>query len=144
MTTPKGPDAGLRSELRKGLPAAQWTHVESPVTSPGVPDTEFVLPGGVQGWVECKKSTAWAVTLRPLQISWLTRRCRLGGRAFVAVRRLTPRGDDELWLFRGSDAPELSDGGLRVVAPLGRWAGRPALWDWVGVEYILRFTVFGG
>jgi hypothetical protein len=143
MTVHKGPDAGLRSELRKGLHAWMWTHLESPTTSPGVPDTEFCAPGGAQGWVECKRTAAWAITLRPLQISWLTRRCRLGGRAFVAVRRITPKGDDELWLFRGSDAVALSDDGLRAAAPLGRWAGGPAMWSWAEVGDILRFTVFG-
>ena len=136
-TNPRGPDAGLRRELRAHLPAFQWSHLESPTTAPGAPDTEFCAPGGAQGWVECKRATAYALTLRPLQVAWLSRRARLGGRAFVAVRRITPKGADELWLYPGVRVVELAQLGLRCSEPLGVWGGGPEKWLWNEVSEIL-------
>lgn len=129
MTSPSGPDGGLRRELRARLPGWQFTHVESPTTAPGCPDTEFCAPGGAQGWVECKRTAAFTLTFRPLQVGWIERRTRLGGRVFVAVRRLTLKGADELWIYPGEKVRALVDRGLRVL-PLGCWAGGPAAWDW--------------
>ena len=133
MSSTSGPDAGLRRELRKHLSTFQWSHIESPTTAPGAPDTEFAAPGGCTGWVEAKRATAYALRFRPLQVGWISRRARLGGRVFVAVRRLTPKDDDELWLYPGARIMELVDVGLRAPHPLGQWTGGPTRWDWGAV-----------
>lgn len=137
MTSTSGPDAGLRRELRAHLKQWQWSHIESPTTSPGCPDTEFCAPGGGSGWVECKRTPAYALSFRPLQVGWLDRRSRLGGKCFVAVRRLTPKGLDELWLYPGVRVTELVEMGLRAPNPLGTWAGGPSKWNWREVSELL-------
>jgi hypothetical protein len=126
---PRGPDGGLRRELRTHLPLWQWTHIESPTTAPGCPDTEFCAPGGAQGWIECKRTAAWALSFQPLQPGWIDRRARVGGRVYVATRRLRP-DCDELWLHAGADVLLLVRGGLRAAPALGVWGGGPAGWAW--------------
>jgi hypothetical protein len=69
-------------------------------------------------------------------VAWLSRRARLGGRCFVAVRRLN-RGGDELWLYPGSRVVELVERGLRSDNLLGRWEGGPGRWDWDKVAEVL-------
>jgi len=81
-------DGGLRVEFRHRMPTWQWTSIESPLTAPGAPDSEYCAPGGGQGWIEFKATHAWAVKFRPLQPGWISRRARLGGSVFVAVRRV--------------------------------------------------------
>ena len=134
---PRGPDAGLRREFRARLVGWQWTSVESPLAAPGCPDSEYCAPGGASGWVEYKRTAAFAVTLRPLQVAWLQRRARLGGRCFVAVRRITAKGADELWLYPGGRVTELADSGLRTPGPLGVWPGGPAHWSWAEVGGVM-------
>ena len=126
---PRGPDAGLRRELRSHLNMWQWTHIESPTTAPGCPDTEFCSTGGVSGWIECKRTSAWALKFQTLQPGWISWRARLGGRVFIATRRYRPDAD-ELWLHRGADVITLAQGGLRAAEPLGVWGGGPARWGW--------------
>lgn len=133
----KGPDGGLRRVMRAKLPTWQFSHIESPTTAPGAPDTEFCSPRGRSGWIEAKRTAAWAIRFRPLQLAWHAKRTRLGGRSFVAVRRLGAKFD-ELWLFRGSDAELLALSGLREVLPLGLWAGGRDDWDWTGVARVLE------
>jgi hypothetical protein len=143
MTTTRAPsDGGLRALYRKHLPGFQLTAIESATTSPGVPDTEYCSPYGTQGWIENKRSDAWAVTIRPLQVAWISRRARLGGRVFIAVRRLTKGGPktqaaDELWLIHGRAVEALCDGGLRAVRSdfvLCVQSGGPEAWDWGAIK----------
>lgn len=160
-------DGGLRALFRRHITSAQWTTIETGMTAQGVPDAEFCFPPvplsqckgsavdyshlsttkpGVQGWIEYKTTSGWAVTLRPEQIGWLDRRQRLGGRAFVAVRRVANRGAkvDELWLYKLTTlvTPQaLRTGGLRGVEPDYRGADGPQNWDWKKIEAILRGTI---
>ena len=131
-------DGGLRSLFRSHLQDAHWTAIESPLTVGGIPDSEVCFPGGSSCWIEFKRSNGWAVHVRPLQVSWHLRRHRLGGRSFIAVRRVTKR-DDELYLFPGSAAAVLKTDGLRnhTSQPLGVWDGGPAGWAWSEVRRIL-------
>lgn len=144
-------DGGLRRMFRDRLPAAQWSSVESPLTGGGLPDSEYCFAGGRCGWLELKKATRWKVTLRPAQAGWLLRRTRLGGRAWVAVRRQgrTERGGayDDLWLVHGSLSRVLTRGTLRDLRSdyaddVGRlwasWEGGPSYWDWSAVEKLLQ------
>lgn len=135
-------DGGLRLIFRQKLPAAHWTPIETGATAAGVPDVNFCFSGGIEGWIEFKKTTGWSVGLRPAQVGWLLRRTRLGGRAFVAVRQLRA-GQDWLWLLQGSDSRSLKDGGLKRVTPLGVWSGGPAKWSWETVQRLLKGPVLG-
>lgn len=132
-------DGELRTLFQKNLRTAQWTPVESGMTMQGIPDSEYCFPGGEQGWVEHKRTEGWSIAKSkswPFQVAWIMRRIRMGGRAFVAVRRKR----DELWLIDGSQVRQLADGGLRAVSPscLRFWTGGPSEWDWNAVETALK------
>lgn len=97
---------------------------------------------GLEGWVECKATDGWSVSLTEHQSGWLFRRARLGGRAWIAVRRRHGGGPrrgpavDELWMVPAALAREARREGLRSVMALdGTWrtCGGPARWDWPGV-----------
>src|SRR6266853_6187617 len=127
-------DGSLRIEFRKHLRDAQWTSIETGLTEGGVPDAYYIFAGGVEGWIEHKKTSANAVVFQPLQIGWLSRHARLGGRCFVAVRQTKT---NDLYLFRGADVAAIQEKGLRGASPLGRWSGGPSKWDWLFIKSIL-------
>ena len=139
-------DDGLRSELHTHLPRIHWQAIESGLTGGGIPDSNFCWRG-VEGWVECKATQHWSVTLEPAQVGWHLRRARAGGRTFVAVRRRLRVATkvrppfDELWLCRGAAAASLRASGLRGATErgevLGVWTGGPSLWHWAEVEALL-------
>jgi hypothetical protein len=131
-------DGGLRRLFQQHLPWVHWQAVETGMTGRGIPDLNYCARG-VEGWVECKQTTGWAVGLRPEQVAWLARRTRAGGRCWVAVRRKCPAGPrrvvaDELWLVPGTHVVPLHREGLRAVlgdgGAQGIWVGGPAAWDW--------------
>ena len=134
-------DDGLRAIFHKALPDFQWSAVESPDTSPGIPDSEYCAPGGASGWVEFKATRAFKVRFQPLQPGWISRRGRLGGRAFVAVRRRREAergGVDELWVYAAEGVLALQAAGLRSgVGLLTRQSGGPRAWDWGVVRGVL-------
>lgn len=138
-------DGGLRRIIMDNLYRVHCQPVETGLISMGVPDLNFCADG-VEGWIECKQTEGWAVTLEPEQISWLTRRARNGGRVFVAVRRWHTGGPrkgppvDELWLLRGEYAPDLRSLGLQWTLStrgplLGRWSR--GQWDWDDFRHLL-------
>lgn len=129
-------DGGVRLLLRKHMPTAQWTAIETGATAAGVPDSEYCFPGGIAGWVEAKRSWAYAVKIRPAQVAWIGRRSRLGGRVHVAIRR-TNKSADELYLVPGRDVVVLRDEGLTARDYWPMWVGGPARWDWEAVQKIL-------
>lgn len=138
-------DGGLRQLFRDRLRAGfHWQSIETVLVSQGVPDMNYCANGGFEGWIECKQTSGWAVTLRPDQIGWLVARTHRGGRCFVAVRRSSADGPrkgpavDELWLCDGARARELKLGGLKAgIGVLGCWGGGPSKWDWVAVQKLL-------
>jgi len=121
-------DGFLRQRFRQNLREAQWTSIETGATAAGVPDSEFIFPGGCQGWIEFKRAYGSRVRLRPEQVGWLLTRSRMGGRCFVAVR-----SEEDLYLYFGGWADSLLEMGLKL-SPTGRWSGR---WDWREVRGIL-------
>lgn len=139
------PDDGLRPLFRQHLQRAQWTTVETGLVAQGVPDSEYCFPGGAQGWLECKATSGWAVRFRPEQIGWLDRRARLGGVAWIAVRRRCDAGPrrvavDELYLIEARLVKYLSQSDLQRFTwswPHSMWGGGPSQWDWGGVETLL-------
>lgn len=125
-------DGGLRPIFRSKISSWQWSSIETAGTASGVPDSEFCTPEGVQGWLEFKKTNIFHVKINSFQVAWLMRRCRIGGNAWIAVRR-TPKsnidfGVDQLWLMRGHQAERLFHGGLESVHALC-WEGGPNNWD---------------
>src|SRR5512139_2630800 len=111
-TPARRPDGGLRRLFHQRLKAGcQWTAIETGAVAGGVPDSEFCFEGGAQGWLEFKVTKHWAVTFRPGQVPWISRRARLGGNVFVAVQR----AGGELWLTHGSHIVDLAEGGLKAV-----------------------------
>lgn len=136
-------DGGLRPLFRKNLPEFQWTTVETGAVQLGVPDSEYCGTGGRSGWVEFKRSTAWAVRVRPEQIGWIGRRVRLGGRVWIAVRRVADAGPrraavDELHMVPGSCVEDLAlRGGLQNAVVRENSFVLPDPWDWAFVERLL-------
>jgi hypothetical protein len=70
-----------------------------------------------------------------MQVGWIERRLRAGGRVFILVRRAR----DELWLLPGRSARKLSTRELKLnsLAPLGKWEGGPRGWDWKKLAELL-------
>jgi hypothetical protein len=126
-------DGDLRRIFRYNLPQFQWTSIETAGVSSGVPDSEFCAPCGTAGWIEYKQTHKFFVQIKPLQVSWIDRRCRMGGRAWIAVRRTRQDGSDELWLMFGSQARALQEGGLENVYA-SCWYGGPGCWNWKEIE----------
>ena len=135
-------DGGLSSLFQKHIPEAHWQRIEVGGTGKGVPDLNYCIDG-VEGWIELKQTSAWAVIIRPEQIGWIERRVRVGGRVSVAVRRKTeggPRnGDpkDELWLYSGKDVRALADSGIGGSGAAFIGTDGPARWDWAAVRAVL-------
>src|SRR5262245_13192477 len=122
-------DGYLRTLFRTHLRADfDWQSIEIVGVGSGVPDGNYCC-SGVEGWVEFKAARGWRVPMRPTQVAWIERRCRAGGRVFVAVRR-----DQSLYLYPGTTARQLLTEDLRSVEPLGLWHGGPAKWDWGAVR----------
>jgi hypothetical protein len=134
-------DGGLRVIFRHQFPMFQWTSVETAGTTSGVPDSEFCTPDGIQGWIEYKFTNVYYVQIKSFQISWLMRRCRMGGNAWIAVRR-TPTakkfaGQDELWLMSGDQAEALFYNGLQGTSAWC-WSGGPKSWNFAEIGQILQ------
>jgi|SRR6516225_1022224 hypothetical protein len=132
MTT----DGGLRPLFRQQFRQWQWTSVETAYSASGVPDSEFCTPRGITGWVEFKKTHIWHVQIKPFQIAWLMRRCRYGGNAWIAVRRMHKSGADELWLMKGDQAEALHYNGLEAVEAW-MWEGGPSQWNFPEIGNML-------
>jgi hypothetical protein len=138
-------DGGLRGIFRKYLPVVDWTTVETGWTGGGVPDSNGCCEGK-EFWVEYKKTKAYVVNFEPLQIAWLMRRARHGGRVFIAVRRQVRKSKrrsevDELWVFNGAAASTVARKGLHIYDNkilLGKWEGGPKNWHWDQVLQILK------
>lgn len=143
-------DGGLRGLFRERLRrGVHWQSVETGGTGRGIPDSNFCILGGLEGWIEFKQTSGWAVTLSPEQAGWHLLRWRHGGTTLIGTRRRHdggPRkGDpvDELWLHEGRWARELRRDGLRSsdAVALGVWSGGPGRWDWEGVREALERTL---
>lgn len=80
------------------------------------------------GLVEFKQTSGWRVRFQPLQIPFIHRVSRLGGRVFVAVRRKK----DELFVIEGSKILELEEFGLKKFSPIEGIGARN--WNWDEVE----------
>jgi len=137
-------DGDLRILFRHKFPSFQWSSIETAGTATGVPDCEYCTSTGTQGWIEFKVTHGFHVKLSPLQVAWLTRRCRYGGNAWIAVRRIPTakmyEGVDELWLMRGDQAANLLAYGLKGIPKdqIQMWCDGPSNWDWNQVQKALH------
>mgnify|MGYP003634174532 FL=1 len=117
------PEARLWKSFKKALSAApqRWeaTRLETGSSAAGVPDLFLQDPRGHWHFVELKVSRAFAVTLRPHQISWLIRHAK--GRVWVLVRSPTA-----ICLYPGSDIIELDNQGLKLEPAFS--SGDPINW----------------
>jgi hypothetical protein len=131
-----GRDGDLRKLFRQHIPDAHWVSIETGMVSPGVPDSEYCFRGGISGWIEFKKTEGNSLShLKPLQVGWISRRARLGGRVFIGVRLIkTKQAIDDLILFSGRDVQALKAGGLSGVTPLIVSHDGPSRWDWEAIK----------
>ena len=73
--------------LRKNLPQIHLQRIETGMTGAGVPDVNGCAKGK-EFWIELKEiHSGNALTLRPMQISWLAKRALHGGQVFVMARK---------------------------------------------------------
>ena len=73
--------------LRKNLPQIHLQRIETGMTGSGVPDVNGCAKGK-EFWIELKEiHSGNALTLRPMQISWLAKRALHGGQVFVMARK---------------------------------------------------------
>jgi len=80
--------------LRANLPEIHLQRIETGMTGAGVPDVNGCAKGK-EFWIELKEiHSGNALTLRPMQISWLAKRASFGGQVFVMARK-----NDEIKLF---------------------------------------------
>ena len=116
----------------------------------GVPDHNGCVDG-VDFWIEYKATEDYSVGLEPLQVGWLLRRMRAGGRCFVVTRRRHEGGPrkglpvDDLWVHEGWDAKTLKAEGLLSCPPILHLEAQqdgPSHWDWDRVEERLLCWVF--
>jgi hypothetical protein len=135
-------DGGLRPLFQKNLSKLGFhcQSIETGGTGRGIPDFNF-CKDGIEGWIEFKKTSAWAVSnISPDQIGWVLRRRRAGGGVFLAVRRQRNRSArkkavDELWIFDGLDIESVSDEGLKShINPLRVWEDD---WNWEEIGCLL-------
>jgi hypothetical protein len=133
-------DGDLRRIFRHSISEWQWVSIETAGTASGVPDSEYCSTYGVAGWIEFKATNKFYVQIKPLQVAWLMRRTRMGGAAWIAVRRIPKAmkwGDvDELWLMSGNQAEALFHNGLEGVSAWC-WKGGPKEWNFSEVREIL-------
>jgi Holliday junction resolvase len=126
-------ESDFRRTFRKSLPQVHWATVESRTTESGIPDINGCL-NSAEFWVECKTTKAFAVVMRPMQIAWILRRVRHGGKVIIAVRKKNTKVD-ELYLIDGSKVKELNEKGLHGFSPIG--IGGPSQWPWADVAKVL-------
>jgi hypothetical protein len=130
----------MRDRLRQGI---WWTTIETGLVTQGVPDTNYISDGGVEGWCECKATDGWKVKFRPMQVGWHERRYRMGGRTWIAIRRQTRGGPrqgaavDELYLVPGCYVIELRDQGIDCGRAQFMGDGGPERWRWRDVRRAL-------
>jgi hypothetical protein len=138
MTT----DGGLAGLFQTHLPNFHFQRIETGGTGLGIPDLNYAGEGR-EGWIELKKSDAWAVDISPNQIGWAERRQRAGGKVLLAVRR---KGRpypalavdwESLWLFAAHEVRFVAEKGLLAAPPLLKANGNPAKWPWPEIKSLL-------
>ncbi len=124
-------DGGLRAKFRQKLPGVHWQTFEPGGGGTGVPDCNGCF-NGVDFWIECKRTTGWAVKFQPTQVSWIEDRWAHFGKVYIAVRRENEAsGADQLYLYAGGDVRDLAQYGINNTISACMWCGGPRNWDYV-------------
>ena len=108
-------EAKFWGRMRDHLSIDRLERVENRV-GPGMPDV-FFMHRGRCGWIELKAEvkTPSKIAYERGQSLWLADYWRQGGTAFTA---LFIRQSDEVFFWRGCDAPEIEkSGGIKRVSP---------------------------
>jgi hypothetical protein len=69
--------------LTRGLSGIDISWVESPFTSPGIPDMSYCY-AGIEGWIELKAFPN--IYIRPTQVRWFKDRVAAGGFPLLLVQ----------------------------------------------------------
>jgi len=95
-----GAEDHLRTFIETVAEGHNWhvSHIESPITSPGIPDLNLSR-GSVDLWIELKVRKRGGVQMRPPQRLWHRRRAEAGGRSYVLAYI-----DGSLYLHDGATA----------------------------------------
>lgn len=101
-------EADFWTEIRVAIgDYGHFSRVESPETSPGIPDLDFCIDG-VEGHIELKYGdTTKTPKIRPTQVRWFRDRVNNGGRPWLFVLLVTGKAKHYL-LFHGAQVPSLS------------------------------------
>ena len=131
-------DGGLRLLFRQRILGVDWVSIESGITGAGIPDLNFCYKA-IEGWIECKQTPGHTVTLDRMQVGWIARRVRNGGRVWIAVRQKAPAGPrrvarDVLWIIPGHGAALAKEHGLHAnIDGMEDYHGGPSKWPWQAI-----------
>jgi len=104
------PESNFWKTIRKNLPSKCFsTRIESRIAN-GIPDSHLAWDG-LCFFLELKTTKNNTIRITPNQIGWNTAYCSRGGLSFILVKDTR---QSDLYLFRGSQASEIADNGLRT------------------------------
>lgn len=126
-----GAEDHLRTFIETVAEGYGWhvSHVESPITSPGIPDLN-ICHGQSDLWIELKVRKRGGVHMRPPQRLWHRRRAEAGGRSYVLAYI-----DGSLYLHRGDAAA--------AYLPKSKEWKQPVPWELDQVAEMLRTMSVG-
>tara|TARA_R100001163_G_C4930058_1_gene106393 strand:- start:56 stop:445 length:390 start_codon:yes stop_codon:yes gene_type:complete len=80
-------EKNLWALLRDNIKEIHWQRIETGMTGSGVPDVNGCAKGK-EFWIELKEvHSGNSLTLRPMQVAWLSKRAMNGGQVFVLARK---------------------------------------------------------
>ena len=80
-------ERNLWALLRDNIKEVHWQRIETGITGSGVPDVNGCAKGK-EFWIELKEvHSGNSLTLRPMQVAWLSKRAMNGGQVFVLARK---------------------------------------------------------
>jgi|TARA_R110001606_G_scaffold187003_1_gene334584 penicillin-binding protein-related factor A (putative recombinase) len=104
-------EKNLWALLRDNIKEVHWQRIETGMTGSGVPDVNGCAKGK-EFWIELKEiHSGNSLTLRPMQVAWLSKRAIYGGQVFVLARK-----NNQIKLFHVDGlerAQELVKGGYK-------------------------------
>jgi hypothetical protein len=138
-------DGGLKLIFTSHILDWDWQSIETGGTGRGIPDLNYCVNYGIEGWIENKATSTWTVKITPEQIAWIERRDRYGGKVCMAVRRQTIAGPrkgprrDQLYLIPPKMVRLVYDHGLNALTPscFLMFEGGPEKWDWPKIRNYL-------
>ena len=80
-------ERNLWALLRDKIKEVHWQRIETGITGSGIPDVNGCAKGK-EFWIELKEvHSGNSLTLRPMQVAWLSKRAMNGGQVFVLARK---------------------------------------------------------